>query len=70
MWRAVAVTCWELRLRKRRRWLSAVNSRRPNSRVDRSARSSVDVNLECYARARSRERSADKIEEKAYVVGA
>ena len=30
----------------------------PNSRVDRSARSSVDVNLEYYARARSRQRSA------------
>ena len=30
-----------------------------NSRVDRSARFSVDVNLECCARARSRERYAD-----------
>ena len=39
----------------------------PNSRVDRSARPSVDVTLEFQARARSRERSADKIEEKAYV---
>jgi hypothetical protein len=36
----------------------AVSLSAPNSRVDRSARPSVDVNLECYMRARSPERYA------------
>ena len=36
-----------------------INTTEPdNSRVDRSARTSVDMNLECYTRARSRDRWA------------
>lgn len=44
------------KLKKQRPPKSATNTDAPNSRVDRSARSSFDVNLECDTRARSRER--------------
>lgn len=55
-WRPLAVTFREPRLRTSRRLSVDGEFERSNSRVDRSARSSVDVNLESYTRARSRER--------------
>ena len=54
MWRGVAVTVGVFGCESVGGWLSAVNSTRPNSRVDLSTRSSLDVNLERHPRARSR----------------
>jgi hypothetical protein len=51
VWREVAVTVGSFDCESVGGWLSAVNLTRPNPRVDRSARSSFEVNLERHPRS-------------------